>query len=42
MHLPREIPYLRLRGIWLINAGFLPGDAVTIRVTSGRLVITRV
>ena len=40
-HLPREIPQLRLCGIWLINAGFLPGDAVTIRVTAGRLVITR-
>jgi hypothetical protein len=40
-HLPREIPQLRLCGIWLINAGFLPGDAVTIRLTAGRLVITR-
>ena len=40
-HLPREVPYLRLRGIWLINAGFLPGDAVVIRVTHGRLAITR-
>ena len=40
-HLPREIPNLRLCGIWLINAGILPGDVVTIRVTAGRLVITR-
>ena len=39
--LPREVPYIRLRGIWLINAGFLPGDDVIIRVTSGGLVITR-
>lgn len=40
-HLPREVPYIRLRGIWLINAGFLPDDDVVIRVTAGRLVITR-
>jgi hypothetical protein len=40
--LPREVPYIRLRGIWLINAGFAPGDVVTVRVTRGRLVITRV
>ncbi|MDC8012427.1 type I toxin-antitoxin system SymE family toxin [Tahibacter soli] len=40
-HLPREVPNIRLRGIWLINAGFLPGDIVTIRVTAGRLVIIR-
>jgi hypothetical protein len=40
-HLPREVPQLRLCGIWLINAGFLPGDHVTVRVASGRLVITR-
>lgn len=39
--LERPVPYLRLRGIWLINAGFLPGDIVTIRATRGRLVITR-
>ena len=41
VHLPREVPQIRLCGIWLINAGFLPGDLVTIRVTSGRLVVTR-
>jgi toxic protein SymE len=40
-HLPREVPYIRLRGIWLINAGFLPGDDIVIRVTTNRLVITR-
>jgi len=40
-HLPREIPYICLRGIWLINAGFLPGNDITVRISSGRLVITR-
>ncbi|WP_425508263.1 SymE family type I addiction module toxin [Tahibacter soli] len=40
-HLPREVPYIRLRGIWLIYAGFAPGDTLAIRVTAGRLVITR-
>ena len=40
-HLPREIPQIRLCGIWLINAGFSPGDIVTIRATRGRLAIAR-
>ena len=40
-HLPREVPHLRLCGIWLINAGFLPGDIATVRAISGRLVIVR-
>jgi hypothetical protein len=39
--LPREVPYIRLRGIWLINAGIYPGDVIDVRVTAGRLVITR-
>jgi len=31
---------LRLTGDWLHNAGFTPGDVVTVEVTTGRLVIT--
>ncbi len=36
-----EVPYIRLRGHWLTDAGFNPDDVVTIRVRHGRLVLTR-
>ncbi|WP_425508212.1 SymE family type I addiction module toxin [Tahibacter soli] len=32
---------MRLRGNWLSNAGFEPNDVVVIRITRGRLVMTR-
>jgi len=37
----RPVPYIRLRGDWLTAAGFAPGDDIFIRITRGRLVITR-
>ena len=37
----RAVPYIRLRGDWLSNAGFEPNALVVIRVTRGRLVVTR-
>lgn len=37
----RAVPYIRLRGTWLVDAGFSPGDMVTIRATRGRLAIAR-
>jgi len=40
-HAARPVPYIRLRGDWLSKAGFAPNDLVVIRVTRGRLVITR-
>ncbi|MDC8012067.1 type I toxin-antitoxin system SymE family toxin [Tahibacter soli] len=36
----RLVPYIRLRGDWLSNAGFEPNEDVVIRITRGRLVIT--
>ena len=36
-----EVPYIRLRGHWLTDAGFNPDDIVTIRICRGRLVLTR-
>ncbi|WP_345122606.1 SymE family type I addiction module toxin [Hymenobacter antarcticus] len=32
---------LHLCGDWLRNAGFVPGDVVSVEVTLGRLTITR-
>ena len=37
----RLVPYIRLRGDWLSNAGFSPDDVLAIRITRGRLVIRR-
>jgi hypothetical protein len=37
----RLVPYIRLRGNWLSNAGFEPNDAVVIHIARGRLVMTR-
>ena len=37
----RLVPYIRLRGDWLSNAGFEPNDLVVILITRGRLVMTR-
>ncbi len=35
------VPYIRLRGHWLSDAGFNPDDVITIRIRQGRLVLTR-
>lgn len=34
-----EVPYLRLRGHWLRNAGFAIGRYVKVEVSEGRLTI---
>ena len=36
-----DVPYIRLRGHWLTEAGFNPDDIVTVRIRRGRLVLTR-
>ena len=38
-HAPEPVPYLRLRGKWLQEAGFDVGDPVTVFVSLGCLVI---
>ena len=37
----RVVPYIRLRGHWLANAGFSPNDRLTVSVEHGRIVLTR-
>jgi hypothetical protein len=36
-----SVPMIRLRGRWLMRAGFREGDALRIEVEEGRLVLTR-
>jgi hypothetical protein len=36
-----SVPMIRLRGRWLVRAGFREGDAIRIEVEEGRLVLTR-
>ena len=36
-----SVPMIRLRGRWLMLAGFREGDALQIEVKEGRLVLTR-
>jgi Toxin SymE, type I toxin-antitoxin system len=36
-----NVPMIRLRGRWLVRAGFREGDAIRIEVEEGRLVLTR-
>ena len=36
-----SVPMIRLRGRWLLSAGFREGDALRIEVEEGRLVLTR-
>jgi hypothetical protein len=36
-----SVPMIRLRGRWLMRAGFREGDAIRIEVEEGRLVLTR-
>jgi len=35
-----KTPWIRLRGLWLKEAGFTPQTRVRVQVTTGRLVIT--
>lgn len=37
----RKIPWIRLRGLWLQQAGFTPRSRVRVRVMCGCLVITK-
>jgi hypothetical protein len=37
-----EVPYMRLRGHWLKDAGFVIGRQVRIEVSAGRLMIEQV
>lgn len=36
-----SVPMIRLRGRWLMRAGFREGDALWIEVQEGRLILTR-
>ena len=36
-----SVPMIRLRGRWLMRAGFQEGDALRIEVEDGRLILTR-
>ena len=36
-----SVPMIRLRGRWLMRAGFREGDALRIEVEDGRLILTR-
>ena len=36
-----KIPWIRLRGLWLQQAGFTPQSRIRVRVMNGCLVITR-
>lgn len=36
-----SVPMIRLRGRWLILAGFRKGDALRIEVEDGRLILSR-
>lgn len=37
----RSVPYIRLRGLWLAEAGFSPNGAIEVSVTPGRIVLTK-
>jgi len=36
-----SVPMIRLRGRWLMRAGFRKGDPLRIEVEEGRLILTR-
>lgn len=36
----RVVPFLRMRGRWLAELGFEPGEKVRVQTAPGRLVIT--
>lgn len=35
-----KIPWIRLRGLWLLQAGFTPQARIRVRIMTGCLVIT--
>ena len=35
-----RLPWIRLRGLWLLQAGFLPQARIRVRIMRGCLVIT--
>lgn len=35
------VPYIRLAGLWLADAGFRPGENLNIHVSNGQVVITK-
>jgi len=37
----QNVPWIRLRGLWLLQAGFIPQTRIRVRVMSGCLVITK-
>ncbi len=37
----KHVPYIRLQGNWLINAGFEPGDRVSVEPKGGKLIIRK-
>ena len=39
---PRFGTFMRLTGLWLVDAGFSPQDRLTVTVEPGRIVLTRV
>ena len=36
-----EMPFIRLRGFWLACAGFEPAATLKVRVSKGRIVVSR-
>lgn len=36
-----SVPMIRLRGRWLLRAGFREGDSIEIEVEAGRLILAR-
>jgi hypothetical protein len=39
---PKKIPFIRISGKWLIEAGFLPHTKVLLRVMKGCIVVTSI
>jgi toxic protein SymE len=38
--LPKQIPWIQLKGLWLQQAGFEVNDTIRVRIIQGCLVIT--
>ena len=39
-YLFKEVPRLRLTGLWLVEAGFKPGQKVTVEIEPNKLTLT--
>jgi toxic protein SymE len=39
-YFPRKAPWIRLRGLWLEEAGFTPAQTVRVRVMAGCIILT--